>query len=69
MDKSAETNITTQLQHVDLEERPSRVEQELEHAAEAHHRFYLLIDDRTRLEDLAEEWIELLRASSRKTTS
>jgi len=69
MDQSAETNITTQLQHVDLEEPPSRVEQELVHAAEAHHRLRLLIDNRTRFEDLAEEWIELLRASSRKPTS
>ena len=68
MDKSAETHITTQLQQVDLEERPSRAERDLVLAAEAHHRLRLLIDDRTRLEDLAEEWIELLRASSRKTT-
>lgn len=68
MDKSSETHITTQLQQVDLEVRPSMAERDLVLAAEAHHRLRLLIDDRTRLEDLAEEWIELLRASSRKTT-
>ena len=68
MDKSSETHITTQLQQVDLEERPSRAEGDLVLAAEAHHRLRLLNDDQTRLEDLAEEWIELLRASSRKTT-
>ena len=68
MDKSSETHITTQLQQVDLEERPSRAERDLVLAAEAHHRLRLLNDDQTRLEDLAEEWIELLRASSRKTT-
>ena len=68
MDKSAETYITTQLQQVDLEGRPSSVEQELVRAAEARHRLRLLHDERTRLEDLAGEWIELLHASSRKTT-
>lgn len=68
MDKSAKTHIMTHRQQLDPEERLSRVEQELILAAAAHHRLRLLIDDRTRLEDLAEEWIELLRASSRKTT-
>mgnify|MGYP001551765154 FL=1 len=68
MDKSSETYITTQFQQVEMEERPSRAERDLVLAAEAHHRLRLLNDDQTRLEDLAEEWIELIRASSRKTT-
>ena len=68
MDKSSETYITTQFQQVELEERTSRAEGDLVLAAEAHHRLRLLNDDQTRLEDLVEEWIELLRASSRKTT-
>jgi hypothetical protein len=43
-------------------------EHELVVAAEAHHRARILDADRPQLEDLAEEWIEMLRASSAKTT-
>jgi len=68
MYKTVETHATAQRLRVGLGERSSGLEQQRVFAAEAHHRLPALNDDRTRLEDLAEEWIELLRANSRKTT-
>ena len=67
MNKYDDTDMTTQLQQVNLDVRPTIFEQELVLAAEAQHRLRLLNGDRLRLEDLAGEWIELLRASRRKT--
>jgi len=67
MNSFEDAYITTQLQEVDLVERPSSDERALLLAAEAQHRQRLLNGDRPRLEDLAEEWIELLRASRQKT--
>mgnify|MGYP001826945283 CR=1 FL=1 len=63
-----DADMTTQLQQVYLDERPSNYKQELALAVEAQHRLRLLNGDGPRLEDLAGEWIELLRASRRKTS-
>jgi hypothetical protein len=68
MDKTADSHVTRQLQLVDPGEQLSRVERELMLAAGARHRSRLLNDDGARLEDLAVEWIELLRASTCRTT-
>ena len=62
------THAVTQLQQVDLEERPLEVERERSLAAEAQYRRHLLAEDGARLEDLAAEWIELLRTSRRERT-
>ena len=67
MNEYDDAHMATQLQQVNLDERPTIFEQELVLAAEAQHRLRLLDGDRPRLEDLAGEWIELLRASRRKT--
>jgi len=66
MDTHDDDQMKTHLQQVDVNERRARREYELMLAAEAHHRLQLLNGSRPRLEDLAEEWIELLRASSGK---
>ena len=66
MNKCDDVDMTTQLQQVNLDERLTIFEQELVLAAEAQHRLHLLNGDRPRLEDLAGEWIDLLRASRRK---
>lgn len=62
-----DANKTTQSQKPDLVERPTGDERALVPAAEAQHRQRLLNGDRPRLEGLAEQWIELLRASRQKT--
>ena len=67
MDEDSKAYATTRLHQLDLDERATGLEQALVLAAEAHHRQCLLAGDKPRLEDLACEWIELLRVSSRKT--
>jgi hypothetical protein len=58
-----------QLQEWEADDRRSDRDRELLLAAEAQHRLSILRGDSTRLEDLAGEWIDLLRASSGKTVS
>jgi len=55
MNKCDDTDMTTQLQQLNLDVRPTIFEQELVLAAEAQHRLRLLNGDRPRLEDLAGE--------------
>ena len=68
MDRDDDARMMKQLQQWDVDERQARREHEMVLAAEARHRQRILNDERVRLEDLATEWIELLRASSAKTT-
>ncbi|MGD2076221.1 MAG: hypothetical protein PVI91_10520 [Gammaproteobacteria bacterium] len=68
MVKDDDTHAMTQLQQWDVDERRVQPEHELTLAAEAHHRLCILKADRPRLDDLAGEWIELLRASGAKKT-
>ena len=68
MYKEDDAHMMTQLQQWDVDERRAQREHELVLAAEALHRQRILDCDQVRLEDLAKEWIELLRASSAKTT-
>ena len=63
-----DARMMTQLQQWDVDERPAQVEYERVLAAEALHRQRILNSDQLRLEDLAGEWIELLRASRAKTS-
>lgn len=66
MDKDDDHRMMTQLQPWDVDERRARRERERVLVSEALHRQRLLDGDRPRLEDLAAEWIELLRASRAK---
>ena len=68
MDRNDDAREMLSLQQRDEDERRARREHELRLAAEAHHRLRILNGDRVRLEDLAGEWIELLRASGANTT-
>ena len=61
-----ESDMMTQLQLLNADERPSGREHELVVAAEAHHRLRILNDNQPRLEHLAEDWIKLIRTSSGK---
>ncbi len=54
--------------HWGADERQVRREHELVVAAEAQHRQCILDAARPQSEDLTEEWIGMLRASSAKTT-
>ena len=67
MDRDDDTRMTARLQEREADDRHSARDRELLLAAEAHHRLSILSGDRPRLEDLAGEWIELLRDSSGKT--
>ncbi len=58
-------HMTTQLRQIPAQEQTSDREKRLLLAAEVHHREQLLSGDRPRLEDMAQEWIELLRAHGR----
>jgi len=68
MERDNETSTTTQLHQPSLDERSLSAEQLRVNAAEAYHRQRLLTGNKPCLEDLAGEWIELIRANSRKTT-
>ena len=68
MDHDDNTRRITQLQHWDLDEPRARRQHELMLAAEAHHRLRVLSSDWSEVEHLAQQCIELLRASNRKTT-
>ena len=61
MDTYQDAHTQTQLQQRDVDGERTRREHEQEVAAEAYHRQRILTGDRPRLEDLAKEWIELLR--------
>ena len=63
-----DARMMMQLQQWGVDERPAQVEYERMLVAEALHRQRLLDSDQLRLEDLAGEWIELLRASRAKTS-
>ena len=67
MDRHDDTRTMARLQKWEADDRHSDRERELLLAAEAHHRLSLLSGNRPRLEDLAGEWIELLRDSNGKT--
>ena len=67
MDKDKDAYMMMQLQQSILDERRARREYEMLLAAEARHRLRILNDNRTRLEDLAGEWIEMLRDNMGKT--
>jgi hypothetical protein len=66
MDTYDDSDLMTRLQLLNTDEWPSGREQELIVAAEAHHRLRFLNEEQPRLEHLAEDWIELIRASSGK---
>ena len=67
MDRNEHRHTTAQLQQCGADQRQSKRDRKLRNAAEAHHhRQRLMKGDSVRLQDLAVEWIELLRASRGK---
>ena len=62
MDRNEHRHTTAQLQQCGADQRQSKRDRKLRNAAEAHHRQRLMKGDSVRLQDLAVEWIELLRA-------
>ena len=66
MDNYDGSDMMKQLHLLNVDEWPSGREHELIVAAEAHHRLRFLNENQPRLEHLAEDWIELVRASSGK---
>ncbi len=60
-----ELHMMAQLQQICPVEQTSVREERLLLAAQTHHRQRLLSGDRPRLEDMAQEWIELLNAHNR----
>jgi len=66
MDRNEHRHTTAQLQQCGADQPQSKPDRKLRIAAEAHHRQRLVKGDCVRLQDLAVEWIELLRASRGK---